>query len=185
MLQDVSRVLVAIHDAAKRSSQFAKNLPYRISAKRSSTIVSNLSQRDPVKHKAVVAFLNSVQKDPPKFWNPNIQVSYTEEESHFLLSRGYLCVALCFSLQGAEIHHSILHRIARLVVYRLTLNGGRTARSISEDLKGAGLYDGKPLDTLIKEIKVFINAGRRYDEISTELGGPGSLFFLPHIGHSV
>lgn len=88
-------------------------------------------------------------------------------------------------LQEIELHHILLHRFARVVVYQLSRSGGRTAESISEDLQQTGLTYGKSRADLVKDIAALISAGSRYTAIAKGCGGFGALFFLPRIGRTM
>lgn len=129
--------------------------------------------------------LDSIQDGSIQFWNPGFQHAYTIPQKQFLSSAVYTCIALCFALQETELHHRLLRRFARVVVYRLTLNCGRTAQHIAEGFEKAGLSYSRSLDRLVKDITAFISAGRRYTTLAEELGGFGALFFLPSVGNTV
>lgn len=129
--------------------------------------------------------LTRIKNGDMNFWNPHCQQKLTSEQTKFLASKRYACIALCFAIQETGLHHVLLRRFACVVVYRLTLESSRTPDTISQDFFKAGLSYGKSLESLNKDIKAFISAGKRYTTFAKELGGFGALFFLPrHVGHS-
>lgn len=91
---------------------------------------------------------------------------------------------LCFALDGAEIHHKILRRFARVVVFNLTRQK-HSAASLTQALQEVGLLIKAPSEAE-KTVEGYIDAGSRYNYIAHELGGLAALFFLPlGVGNSL
>jgi hypothetical protein len=185
-MKEAAEALTAIHDAAQRSSAFSRVLPFKITkrASKGSAAIEKMSTTTSTDHEVIISFLRETATDETRFWNLGIPAMYTDAQSRDLAARGYTCIAFCFALEGTELHHRILQRFARLVVYKLTQNG-RTAISISEDLDQAGLGRQKSVEELSKDISGFIKAGRRYQKFAEILGGFGALFFLPSVGRTM
>jgi hypothetical protein len=156
---------------------------YRSNAGISEATVLKLQQPEPGEHQNIRSFLQTVEKQEVNFWNPNIQQYVTKEEARLLHIPSNYGVYLCLVLEATEIHHKILQRFARVLVYELSLQG-HTAVSLAQSFQGVTLFRSK--DTLEKQIESYIGAGNRYAHIAQKLGGLASLFFLPHnIGNSL
>ena len=187
-------MFTAAYEAARRHKPFSNALPYAIKERNRSRVVAAVASIHPDAQKpaeagaaleAVHGLLNRIKDGSINFWNPDCQHEFTSQQTAFLASKGYACIALCFALQDTELHHTFLRRFTRVVVYRLTQTCGRTASHISEDFQEAGLRYDKSLESLEKDITAFIHAGRRYTKFAEALGGFGALFFLPRVGHTV
>jgi hypothetical protein len=185
-------VLKAILETSEKHPSILKALPYKVSRSnsRASIVLRELQRSSKEKEKdneekekdnedkEIIALLDAVEKGSIEFWNLTTPLRYNGKESEFLISRGYYCVGLSFILKDAGIHHRILRRFTYYMVHRLTLSGGRNAKSISRDLEGAGITHGRSYDDLLNEVTNFVNAGRRYYNLAQKLGD-GVLFFLP------
>ena len=131
----------------------------------------------------ICSFLQKVENHEINFWNPNIQQHVTNDDVELLHVPSNYGVYLCLVLEATEIHHKILQRFARVVVYELSRQS-HTAASLAQGLQGITLFKSK--NTLEKQIEGYICAGNRYTHIAHQLGGLATLFFLPHgIGNSL
>ena len=149
----------------------------------SEATVSKLRQPEPGEYQNIRSFLQKVENQEVNFWNPNIQQGVTKEQAQLLHVPGNYGVYLCLVLDATEIHHKILQRFARVLVYELSLQG-HTAETLAQGLQGVALFKGE--NTLEKQIEGYISAGNRYAHIAHELGGLATLFFLPHsVGSSL
>jgi hypothetical protein len=129
-------------------------------------------------------FLGKINDHEVNFWNPNLQVRVTTEEADLLRQPVNYGIFLCSVLHDAQVHHKILQRFARLAVYNLTVQG-YSAEDLANAFRGSTLLTNVGA-TLQKQIEGYIQAGNRYSVIAQELGGLGSIFFLPpKVGHSL
>jgi hypothetical protein len=180
MLYEIHGVLSAIREVANKNIPFSRALPYKLLDKHSriSSAIPRLKKRDEAEDIVINALLERIEQDKIGFWNPNTPTPYDPKQSRFLASKGYYCIALSFVLDNVQTHHNILRRFASLAVFNLTLNG-RTAKSICTDLMEAKIHPEKSFEQLLKEITGFVNAGQKYKMLAEELGGFGTLFFIP------
>ncbi|KAF3031810.1 hypothetical protein E8E12_000892 [Didymella heteroderae] len=129
-------------------------------------------------------FLGKISKNEVNFWNPNLQVRVTTEEADLLRQPINYGVFLCSVLHDTQVHHKILQRFARLAVYNLTVQG-RSAEELANAFQGSTLLRNVGAN-LQRQIEGYIQAGNRYSVMARELGGLGSIFFLPpKVGHSL
>jgi hypothetical protein len=180
MLDEIVGVLSAIREVAVKNTSFSRALPYTLSDKHPRIIsaIPGLKKRNEAEDNKIITLLERVRQGEVEFWNPNTPTLYDVKQSRFLASSGYYCIALAFALDNAQTHHHILRRFASLAVFNLT-RSGRTAKSICTDLMRAKMHPEKSSDQLLKDITGFVNAGQRYKMLADELGGLGSLFFIP------
>lgn len=142
-----------------------------------------LQQLEPTEHRDVRSFLDRIQNQTVQFWNPHIQQHITSDEARLLHIPANFGVYLCLTLDDTEIHHKILHRFARVLVYELSLQG-YSAQLLAQAFQGFTLFKSK--DNLQEQIEGYIAAGNRYVHLANKLGGYAALFFLPQsIGSSL
>jgi hypothetical protein len=151
----------------------------------SEATISRIGRPKIQEHQDIQAFLEKVQNHEINFWNANIQRNITEEQRLFLDQLVNYGLFLCFALDDAEIHHKILRRFARVVVFNLLSGQGRSASSLTRALREVGLLTESSLEAE-KIVEGYIDAGSRYTYIAHELGGLAALFFLPSgVGNSL
>lgn len=144
---------------------------------------TKLERFDVIEHENIQKFLTKVEQQELDFWDPNIQQRITEEDAKLINLPNPYGVYLCLVLDNAEIHHKILQRFARVVVYHLSLQG-YTAEIMAQAFQGSGLF--KTDGDLQKQIEGYIHAGNRYTYLASQLGGFATLFFLPQsVGSSL
>jgi hypothetical protein len=171
------------------SKQQSNSTPQPISTPQSNVriseaTISGIGLPKTQEHEDIQTFLEKVQNREIDFWNPNIQRAITKEQRLFLDQPVNYGLFLCFALDGAEIHHKILRRFARVVVFNLTRQK-HSAASLTQALQEVGLLIKAPSEAE-KTVEGYIDAGSRYNYIAHELGGLAALFFLPlGVGNSL
>ncbi|KAF1971130.1 hypothetical protein BU23DRAFT_570131 [Bimuria novae-zelandiae CBS 107.79] len=163
----------------KRSNNVTVKPSKKRSRDRSLRILSEPSKDEDVD--AIKAFLDGVREGRIDFWNPSVSANTTDEEQRRTLKEPlFSAVNISLQLEKAELHHSILRRFARVVVFKLCKKGDSAA--VAKAFHEARLHVDRQPRELAQDVDRMVAAGSRYCHLAQKLGGLGSLAFLPRCG---
>lgn len=130
----------------------------------------------------IKTFLNGVAVGKIDFWNLALSApnGASEQQRRILKQPLYSAVNISLQLENAEVHHRILHRFARVVIFKLCKEGESMA--VVEALHQAQLHVDRQPEKLVQEVDRMLAAGSKYCHLAQRLGGLGILAFLPQCG---
>jgi hypothetical protein len=177
--------LSALHKLLSKSKSLSRALDFQVKRKKaaSETVQTKIAKifNTNFDHTAQREVLENAKRHPQAFWLPKADWKPTNEgQTSLLQDPVYSALNYFLRHDRDEAHQVLLRRLGCIVVYLLSqaLPLRYSTESIAHKLINVGLFNLSK-DALQSEILRFCDAGKRYLDICTQLGGIGAVWWIP------